>query len=199
MKNLGKGFTASFLCLLVSTRVVLCVHGMAFQIRQAASKDVFLARKVLFQEGMNPLSISDKTLLVATLVEDSNSRIKSANEDVVVGFGQIRSLDGIYSELASLFVFPQYRKQGIGTALVKELLQRYDTFGATQKVCLLTLRPTVPFYESHGFVVQPSMEDLPNTIQLEFKAGSFLSSLLGNDICCMVRDEGTHSRETLPL
>lgn len=154
------------------------VNGLV-QVRPATSQDISAARKILFQEAMNPLSISEETLLVAT------TTTKTA-DDKVIGFGQIRPLDSSYSELASLYVYPEYRHKGVGSTLVANLLERHDSSN-TGAVCLLTLQPTVPFYIPHGFEVQSSLEDLPQSLQLEFKAGSLLSSFLGNDICCMVR------------
>ena len=107
----------------------------------------------------------------------------------MIGFGQIRPLDSIYSELASLYVYPEHRNRGIGSALVEKLLQRHDADPFhSKRVCLLTLKPTVRFYEKHGFVEQISIDDLPSALQFEFRAGSLVSSILGNDICCMVRD-----------
>ena len=91
--------------------------------------------------------------------------------------------------LASLYVDPEHLHQGIRSALCKKLLQRHDTDTlAPPKVCLLTLQPTTKFYEPHGFMVQSRIDDLPATLQFELKAGSLVSTFLGNDICCMVRD-----------
>ena len=140
----------------------------------ATGNDVFLARKMLFQAAMNPLSMSTQTLLIA---------YNGQSEDMI-GFGQIRPLNTEYSELASLYVLPNYRQLGVGSALVNELLARHEDH---TKVCLLTLEPTMPFYERHGFVRIESLEDLPSSVQFEFKAGSLISSFLGNDLVCMIR------------
>ena len=162
------------------TLIFIAVVTNSLVIRPATSKHVFLARKILFQEAMNPLSISTRTLLVA-----------QSDDGTLVGFGQIRPIDAVYSELASLYVDPEHRHQGIGSALVKKLLQRHDSDTlAPPKVCLLTLQPTTKFYETHGFMVQSRIDDLPAALQFELKAGSLVSTFLGNDICCMVRDDG---------
>jgi ribosomal protein S18 acetylase RimI-like enzyme len=85
--------------------------------RPASAADVSFARKTMLQQAMNPLSISEQTLLVA--YDDDTQDL--------VGFGQIRPLSAEYAELASLFVLPEKRKQGIGSSLVDALLERFDS------------------------------------------------------------------------
>lgn len=150
------------------------------EFRPATVADVSFAQKTMLRQAMNPLFISQQTLLVATM--DSKDE-----KQLVVGFGQIRPLTPDYAELASLYVLPEYRKQGIGTALVEELLKRHDAENHQQKataVCLLTLRPTIAFYAPHGFKV---VQNIPEPLYFEFKVGSVISTLLGNDLVCMVR------------
>lgn len=157
---------------------LLCVFLAAAQalveFRPATFAHVSFARETMLRQAMNPLSISQQTLLVAL-----------DKDEKLVGFGQIRPLTSDYAELASLFVLTEYRKQGIGTALVEELLKQYDAEKQQAVVCLMTLRPTIPFYTPHGFKV---VENIPEPLQFEFKAGSVISTLLGNDLVCMVRE-----------
>lgn len=157
----------------------------AWTIRAATAQDIGLARKVLLEEAMNPLSVSTEYLLVAAAEDEP---------DAVLGFGQIRPLDGTdYTELASLYVFPDHRREGIASALIESLLERQQQADDASSVCLLTLRPTMPLYEKFGFgAVDPKRDDdtwkaLPQTVRLEYQAGSLLSLFLGNDLVCMVR------------
>jgi GNAT superfamily N-acetyltransferase len=143
-------------------------------------------------------------------------------EERVIGFGQIRPLpqeekngggggkEGAASfedsrpasvsfwELASLFVDPEHRRKGVGTAIIQELLRRYDehhgvALGTTEAtaVLLLTLAPTAPLYEPHGFRVvdtaSSEFQKLPESVRLEHAAGKAVSWLLGNELVCMVR------------
>ena len=57
-----------------------------------------------------------------------------------------------------------------------------------KRVCLLTLEPTVGFYKRFGFErTEPGA--LPSAVmRLEFQAGALVSSLLGNELVCMVRE-----------
>jgi len=172
--------------------------------REATPQDVSLARTTMFRKAMNPLSIKQETLLVAYDKENE--------ENSVCGFGQIRPLDDAFSELASLFVFPSYRGQGVGSALVTQLLQRHDQSNVKplRTVCLLTLRPTSRFFAKFGFQIVDDdkvapkasdsewrLSDLSCTIQLEYTAGSAISLLLGNDIVCMVRPNGGTSMSSV--
>jgi ribosomal protein S18 acetylase RimI-like enzyme len=180
-------------------------HLESIHIRPASSfEEVKLARQILLQELMNPFSISQQHLLIAyqCTTATTTTRISSVNdtpvgiaerESNVVGFGQIRPLNQYYSELASLFVLPQYRRMGIAAKLITTLLSNHDQcdVGKNTSICLLTLRPTVPLYVPHGFrvVANPITEnhDIPKTLALEFIVGTIISKILGNDLVCMIR------------
>jgi len=159
-------------------------HTSAFQYAfrdETTDQDVNHARQTLLSEKMNPLSVSSKTLLVAYDLEEP---------DKIIGFGQIRpTSDKNYQELASLFVRPEYRNQGVGSALIERLLQKFDSEPKNKHTtcCLLTLRPTIPLYSKYGFV--EVTKDIPPPLKMEYKAGQLLSFLLGNDLVCMLRQK----------
>lgn len=164
---------------LAATADAFSVFSLAF--RSATPTDVSTARKTMFLEKMNPLSISQDRLLVA---------FDDLDEHELLGFGQIRPLDGVYSELASLYVKPANRQQGIGGALVQQLLRRHDQVESPTTVCLLTLRSTTPFYEKLGFECMEQDEiqsRMSSSFQIEYAAGSLISSFLGNSLVCMIR------------
>lgn len=176
--------------------LMLCLPVLlasSYEIRPATSLDVSSARKILFQEAMNPLSISTETLLVAS--ENQYETNGNYNDNALMGFGQIRPLNDEYSELASIYVMPNCRHQGVGTALVSKLLEKHDNEAISsfanhpqKSVCLLTLRPTVLFYQKHSFLVVTEKDMVPPPLRFEYAAGSVLSAILGNDIVCMVRE-----------
>jgi ribosomal protein S18 acetylase RimI-like enzyme len=185
--------------------------AFAFDVRvqTASMEDIAAARRILFREAMNPLAVSKDRLLVAKVdsAEDNDSSdLNDLSMRRLAGFAQIRPLDENFSELSSLYVLPRYRRRGIATQLISALLTRHeDEYKATTQsdgnasrvppvVCLLTLRPTVPLYEKHGFHVV-SKNDLPATLQLEFAAGAVISAVLGNDLVAMKLDP---SHQELP-
>jgi hypothetical protein len=72
------------------------------------------------------------------------------------------------------------------------LLSRHDDQKpqAAETVCLLTLKPTIPFYKRHGFDVvsgQDERRELPSSLQVEYFLGSIISKILNNELVCMVR------------
>ena len=153
---------------------------------QASREHINYARRSILENLMNPLSLSEKNLLCA--IDDKSGDL--------VGFGQIRPLDHGASgcknyELASLFVKPEYRSLGIGSDIVRELLQRFDDCqnDSNTSLYLLTLRTTRNFYEAFGFKVLAGkdIKNIPSTLQFEVTMGNIISSVLGNQLVCMCR------------
>lgn len=182
------------------TSLIFC-NGYNIKYRTATSSDVSLARDILLQQTMNPFSVKDENLLIAYDADEIDDGISG-----VVGFGQIRPIDTTddmkkqsFSELASLYVDPNYRRKGIASMIVKQLIERSlenqrndEQNYASSTICLLTLRPTAPLYEKHGFAIlsmdSAEFQKLPKAIKFEASAGRILSSLLRNDLVCMVKN-----------
>lgn len=161
----------------------------AVSFRSATVNDVFMARKTLFQEAMNPLSLTQENLLVAfddELPDDTS----------LLGFGQIRPLDSLFAELASLYVVPEERGRGIGSAIVEQLLKKHDEVDDGTTVCLLTLESTTNFYARFGFQEVSDDElksSMPSSLRFEYSAGTVVSTFLGNGLVCMKRLKATSS------
>ncbi len=81
------------------------------EIRRATSEDQQLIRTWIFQERLDPTSLSWRQFLVAEV------------KDQVVGIGQIKVYPGC-EELGSLIVKKRFRGQGIGALLIAELEKR---------------------------------------------------------------------------
>ena len=69
--------------------------------------------------------------------------------------GYITALsDGVAcAYISALEVLPEYRRRGIGTALLKQMVDRLDVFG----VYLSCASAMAPFYEAAGFTAGTSM------------------------------------------
>jgi N-acetylglutamate synthase-like GNAT family acetyltransferase len=178
--------------LLIHSHISSSRASFALQFRPATTEDLSWIRSTLLREYMNPLSVQAESFLIATTNNSDNDTNPSVSSPGI-GFGQIRPLNSDYAELASLYVAPKYRRQGVGSQLVQRLVQQHDKnhADAATGVCLLTLRPTAPFYQPFGFTivtdkskVQPP---LPGALQLEIGLGNIVSTLLGNELICMVR------------
>lgn len=89
-------------------------------------------------------------------------------------------------ELASVWVDPAYRGRGIGTELVRQVLQRHVTLvGPLENVYLLTLGTTTDWYhDNFGFAIVPTAY-VPEQMAFEVKAGKVITSVLGKDLVCM--------------
>lgn len=174
------------------------LSSFTIQFRSPAQvSDMEIAQQILFKEKMNPFFLSRDNFVVAF---DSDCDFP---EKSVLGFGQIRPIQGKksfgdetvdYVELASLYVLPSYRKKGIGSLIVSELLNRHDIDcdeNRKSQICLLTLAPTVPFYEPFGFrcveMDGNSEYSIPSSMKMEYMLGSLVSKILGNEIVCMIR------------
>ena len=161
--------------------------------------DALTASKILFLEKMNPYiaSLEDMVVMYDDEIRDENN---------VIGFAQTRLLGEPkqlvgqervqYHELASLYVKPSYRNRGVGSEIVRNLLEKFDkkysgrdnSIVETTKhvVCLLTLKPTTSFYSKFGFQIC-SQNNIPSPLGVEYHLGRLISFFLKNDLVCMVR------------
>ena len=95
----------------------------------------------------------DGTLL--EMLSHSTEVILATEVESSILCGYITALsDGIAcGYISALEVRPQYRRRGIGTALLKQMVERLNVFGV-----YLSCTPTMaPFYEAVGFSLGTSM------------------------------------------
>lgn len=70
-----------------------------------------------------------------------------------IGMGRIVGDGAIYFYLQDVVVLPEYRRQGVGTAIVSKLLQYLnDSVSPGASVGLFAANGAAKFYESFGFV-----------------------------------------------
>jgi len=90
-------------------------------------------------------------------------------------------------ELASVYVVPERRSEGIGSDLVQSVLDQHKQLGrANEAVYALTLSSTVDWYRSnYGFVTVADTKDVPKPMALEVAAGKIITKLMGNELVCL--------------
>lgn len=138
---------------------------------------------------MNPTFLNPANFIMAE--QGSQGKGKEAGSAVVAGFGQVRPVAGANEhvwELASVYVLPQARGQGVGSQIVAKLVQDFSndnkeasSTSSPRRLVLLTLADTSSFYTPHGFTVLPdpvqAQPPLPPLLVLEFLAGSLVARI----------------------
>ena len=77
---------------------------------------------------------------------------------------------------------PKYRNQGIGRALVKQVLKQ-QTRKRGKDVYALTLAKNVAWYEEKfGFVVE---KHVPNAMTMELNVGRFITKWMREELLCI--------------
>jgi GNAT superfamily N-acetyltransferase len=89
----------------------------------------------------------------------------------------------MFWELSSVYVIPKYRKQGIGSELVKQVLRRHViTNKRGRDIYALTLAKTVPWYEQFGFKIE---EKVPSSMTIEMAVGNVITKLIREKLVCI--------------
>jgi N-acetylglutamate synthase-like GNAT family acetyltransferase len=104
-------------------------------IRQAVEADSETIKQMVSNEHLDPSTLKWQNFLIA----------EQAGE--IVGIGQIKPYDDC-QELGSLVVLPEYRNQGIASALIEALEAR-----AKPPLYLMCERKMKPYYERFGYHV----------------------------------------------
>ncbi len=129
-------------------------------LRPARSSDTWAIRKLVLSAKLDP-----------TQIRWSQFRVIES-EGRVVACGQLRCFPGA-QELGSLVVAPAWRGRGLGTYLVKHLIQ-----SATQPLYLECLGSRLAgFYTRFGFV-PISWQELPRSLKWKFGFSTLISKIL---------------------
>lgn len=105
-------------------------------IRSATVADQATIKQIIHTARLNPFSLDWRRFLVA---EDAGQ---------IVGIGQIKPHSDGSRELASIAVIPERQKQGIASALIRELIGRDAGRGDLYLICRAELEA---FYARFGF------------------------------------------------
>ena len=120
-----------------------------FVFRKAVIDDARTIRQMVRDEWLNPFGLNWQNFWVIE------------KEHTAIACGQLRPRGDI-KELSSLAVLSEYRKQGIGTYLVRHIIRQTDA-----KVYLSCGSSLKSFYSQLGFK-QVSWSKLPSQLKYEF-------------------------------
>ena len=132
---------------------------MAIEIRPAREADHETIVSFIRQAKLNPRNLKWQNFLVA---EDNGK---------VVGIRQVKIYEQGTREIASGFVLPEYRRQGISARLMKALLER-----ETGPLYTMVNEKRAPYYEPFGFR-RVDVSQLPPDFRNEYWIGRIVTTL----------------------
>jgi amino-acid N-acetyltransferase len=113
-------------------------------LRRATAADASFIRRLVYAERLNPLGLNWRRFWLAV---DENGR--------VIGCGQVKPHGDGSRELASIVVLPEWRNQGVASAIIRRLLAE------NPPPLYLTCRAELtPFYARFGFEVAENPSEL---------------------------------------
>jgi len=133
---------------------------MTISIRRALEADQTTIVSLIRQAKINPRNLHWQNFLVA----EENRQ--------VVGIPQVKVHSQGTREVASGFVLPEYRRQGISARLMNELLAR-----ETGPLYTMVNEKWAPYYEQFGFE-RVEVSQLPSDFRKEHGIGRIVTLLL---------------------
>jgi len=133
---------------------------MSARIRPAVEADQSAIMSMIRQAKLNPRNLRWERFLIA---EEDNQ---------IVSIRQVKVHAQGTREVASGFVLPEYRHQGISARLMNEILNREK--GTLYLMCR---DKWTPYYEQFGFR-QVNIDQLPCDFRKEYQLGKIITSLI---------------------
>jgi amino-acid N-acetyltransferase len=115
------------------------------KIRPAKTKDVVTIRKLIDTYAPERILLSKATV---TLYEAVPDFLVIEKDDKVIGAGAVHVLWEDLAEVRTVAVFPEYKKQGIGSQLLEALIEKAKVLGVKRLFCLTF---ELKFFTKHGF------------------------------------------------
>lgn len=115
-------------------------------VRPARTQDVRTIRSLIDEYAPDRRLLSKATV---TLYEDVTDFFVAERDGEVVGCGALHVMWEDLSEVRTLAVLPSAQRQGIGSAVLRALVQRARDVGVSRVFCLTF---ETDFFAAHGFV-----------------------------------------------
>ena len=146
-----------------------------FTLRRGRPEDQQRIQAMVFAEMMTPLSLQPERFTLA--VDDSSGEL--------LGFGQLVPISSGVYEIRSVVVVKAQRRRGVGTAVVRALLEQA---GEGAAVYLTTIEgPNLEFYRRLGLREAPT----PGFLVAEQLAGGVVTQLLFKKRCLVLGRPGS--------
>jgi amino-acid N-acetyltransferase len=126
-------------------------EGGQVSIRRARTSDVPGIRALVDRHTADRRLLAKATV---TLYEDVQEFFVAAHDDRVVGCGALHVLWADLAEVRTLAVDPELRGAGIGSRLLRRLLEQARELGVARVFCLTF---ETDFFGAHGFVETPQV------------------------------------------
>jgi len=128
--------------------------------------------------------LKNEDLDTRNLTEDDFILALDVLNNKIIGCVRIHKLSDDSLELSSMTVLKEYRKNGIGKQMVKEILIKEDQ----RPIYLITFQETSTFYKKNGFKIVDSTflppilaKDFSRIIQLPFTQGKNVVAMLNDE------------------
>jgi len=115
------------------------------KIRPAKTADVLTIRKLVDTYAPERRLLSKATV---TLYEAVPDFLVIEKDGKVIGAGAVHVLWEDLAEVRTVAVFPEYKKQGIGSQLLEALIEKAKVLGVKRLFCLTF---ELKFFTKHGF------------------------------------------------
>lgn len=130
---------------------------------------------------MNTIDVQDYLAIRAevgwiTLLEEQAKKaldnsicvIGAYEDDQLIGMGRIVGDGAVICYIQDLIVVPKHQSNGVGSMLLKYLIEYVETLrqkDSRMMLCLMCAKGREKFYEKHGFVARPTDALGPGMIQ----------------------------------
>ena len=114
-------------------------------IRPAKTNDVVTIRRLIDTYAPERILLSKATV---TLYEAVPDFLVIEKDGKVIGAGAVHVLWEDLAEVRTVAVFPEYKKQGIGSQLLEALIEKAKVLGVKRLFCLTF---ELKFFTKHGF------------------------------------------------
>jgi amino-acid N-acetyltransferase len=136
-------------------------------LRRATEADQDRIKEIIHEVGINPSGLSWQRFLLAEVA------------GTVIGTGQIKPHGDGSRELASIAVLPAYEHRGIGSQIIRALLE-----GESDTIYLMCQRRNEAFYQGFGFsaIAEDQMPRALRRIYYVVRVVKPVGSVIGHEL-----------------